>query len=215
MTKYIPLKYFLFLDTETNGLPRDYKISPVHHQFWPEIVSIAWQFYSVNNATSPYKWTLEDQQYFVIKPSSPTIKWNKESEAIHKISLEEASAGIDIHHAFNSFDIALARADVIVAHNLNFDKPVIQAAMHRVGRKTIWIHTGQEVCSMMNTIEIVKIPRTKAVKDDRYKWPKLSELHFFLFKEEYKDGTLHNSLTDTQCLSKCYIELLNRGLLTV
>ena len=208
-------KLYLFFDTETNGLPRDYKISPIHHQFYPEIVSIAWQLYSVNTSIIPYKWTLEDQQYFVIQPSSPTIKWNKESEAIHKISLSEALCGSDINSVLDLFDIVLARSDCIIAHNLNFDKSVITAAMHRTKRKNLWIHTGHEICSMMNTIDIVRIPRTKPIKDDRYKWPKLCELHSFLFKEEYKDGDLHNSLSDTQCLAKCYKELLNLGLLAV
>jgi DNA polymerase III epsilon subunit-like protein len=213
--KFIPSKVFLFLDTETNGLPRDFKIAPIHHQFWPEIVSIAWEQYNLDTTIVPYKWTLTDQQYFVVKPSSSTIKWNKESEAIHKITLEEASAGVDISTALNLFDDALARSDYIVAHNLSFDRSVIQAAMHRAKRKTVWVHTGDEICSMMNTIKVVKIPRHKPIGDDRYKWPKLSELHFFLFKDEYKESTLHNSLADTQCLVKCYKELLNRGLLTV
>lgn len=215
MSKYIPPKVFLFLDTETNGLPRDFKISPIHHQFWPEIVSIAWEQYELHTEIVPYKWTLIDREYFVIKPSIPTIKWNKESEEIHKISLSEALAGVDIYNVFNLFDEVLSRSDYIIAHNLSFDRSVIQAAMHRVKRKSVWIHTGQEICSMLNTIQIVKIPRAKPIGSDVYKWPKLSELHFFLFKEEYKEGDLHNSLSDTQCLAKCYIELLNRGLLTV
>ncbi len=213
--KYIPPKVFLFLDTETNGLPRDFKIAPIHHQFWPEIVSIAWEQYNLDTSVVPYKWTLTDRQYFVIKPSSPTVKWSTESEAIHKISLAEAISGVDIAVALNLFDDALARSDYIVAHNLNFDRSVIQAAMHRAKRKSVWMHTGDEICSMMNSIEIVKIPRAKPIKDDRYKWPKLSELHYFLFKDEYKECTLHNSLGDTQCLVKCYKELVNRGLLTV
>jgi DNA polymerase III epsilon subunit-like protein len=215
MSKYIVPKYFLFLDTETNGLPRDFKISPIHHQFYPEIVSIAWQMFILDNSSVPYKWKLEDQQYFVIKPSSPTVKWSKESEAIHKISLSEALSGVDIYDVFNLFDVALARSDYVIAHNLAFDKSVIQAAMHRVKRKSIWIHTGQEICSMLNTIQIVKIPRAKPIGSDIYKWPKLSELHFFLFKEEYKEGDLHNSMCDTQCLSKCYKQLINLGLIIV
>jgi DNA polymerase III epsilon subunit-like protein len=205
---------FLFLDTETNGLPRDFKIPPVHHQFWPEILSIAWELWSYDNSRAKH-WQLEDRQYFLIKPT-PTIKWCAEAESIHKISLTQAvSDGHNISDVFPLFDIALARSDKIVAHNLSFDKSVIIAAMHRSNRKNIWIHTGSEICSMMSTIDIVRIPRSKPVKEDRYKWPKLSELHNFLFNCEYNGGDLHNSLVDTQCLAKCFMELLNRGLLAL
>jgi DNA polymerase III epsilon subunit-like protein len=211
---YKPPTFFLFLDSETNGLPRDFKIHPVHHQFWPEILSIAWELY-IYDPSKTKQWQLEDRQYFLVKPTA-TIKWSTEAEAIHKISLDEAvSKGHNIAEVLSLFDVALARADIIVAHNLSFDKSVIQAAMHRANRKSIWIHTGKEVCSMMQTIDIVRIPRPKPIKDDRYKWPKLSDLHNFLFNCEYNEGTLHNSLVDTQCLAKCYMELLNRGLLTL
>ncbi len=55
---------------------------------------------------------------------------------------------------------------------------------------------------MIQGTDILKIPSRKG---SGYKWPKLEELHNFLFKEGF-DGA-HDALNDVMATSKCYFEM--------
>lgn len=43
------------------------------------------------------------------------------------------------------------------------------------------------------------------------KWPKLSELHFKLFKTDFSEA--HNALVDIEITAKCFWELKSLGIL--
>ena len=44
-----------------------------------------------------------------------------------------------------------------------------------------------------------------------YKWPKLSELHFKLFDDEFREA--HNATVDIAACAKCFWELKRRGII--
>ena len=52
-------------------------------------------------------------------------------------------------------------------------------------------------CTMMSTTKLCKLN----------KWPKLEELHRFLFKEDAKG--LHNSMIDVIVCLRCYIKVMH------
>ena len=222
-----------FFDTETNGLPQNYKAPPTQIGNWPEILSIAWEVWTVKEDV----WMQETSEAYLIQPPEGLI-WNKEAEHVHGISYVKArSEGSPVKTILEKVYTELQKATHVIAHNLAFDKSVFLASMirHRISEAHSMAHqphseavglirnlgagrwTGaKDVCTMLNTISICKIASTSpyATAADPYKWPRLQELHQFLFKKEW-DGTAHDALSDVQCMRTCYRELVARGCLAV
>ena len=200
-----------FFDTETNGLPQNYKAPPTHIGNWPEILSIAWEVWTVKEDV----WTQETSEAYLIQPPEGLI-WNKEAEHVHGISYVKArSEGSPVKTILEKVYTELQKATHVIAHNLAFDKSVFLASMIRNLGAGRW--TGaKDVCTMLNTISICKIVSTSpyATAADPYKWPRLQELHQFLFKKEW-EGMAHDALSDVQCMRTCYRELVARGCLAV
>jgi len=202
---------FFFFDTETNGLPSNYKAPPTQVDNWPEIVSIAWEVWQMEADV----WTLITTKSYIAQPPEG-CRWNREAERIHGISFERArSEGIPLLQILGEVETELAQATHVVAHNLAFDRSIVLASFLRHRGTAKWT-TGKNVCTMMDTISICKILSTSpyATVADPYKWPRLQELHQFLFKKEW-EGTAHEALSDVQCMRSCYRALLERGCLTV
>jgi DNA polymerase-3 subunit alpha len=196
----------LFFDTETNGLPLS-RNAPEHlFDNWPRIVSLAWTVCNV------YVDRIEvcKKQYFIAKPSNG-IQWNAGSAAIHGITFERATIeGNEIEEILNLFAIDASSASVIVSHNLAFDKPVILSEFRRLGRSLEW-WPFIEYCTMESTKALCRLPsKCKNPRaSDPYKFPKLTELHSYLFGKS--DGfEFHSAAEDVRCLIKCFEELVFR-----
>jgi DNA polymerase III epsilon subunit-like protein len=72
---------FLFLDTETTGLPRYSATDPVEK--WPRVVQLAWSLYSGDG-------NCESRNSFIIYPTDFTIPMD--SARIHGITTDRAKA---------------------------------------------------------------------------------------------------------------------------
>jgi len=202
---------FFFFDTETNGLPRNYKAPPTQIENWPEIISMAWEVWTYLD----HIWTFVRSESYLVQPPEGMI-WNKEAEHVHGISYVKArSEGLPIKSLLEKVEKELLQATHVVAHNLAFDRSIVLASMIRHNGVAKWT-TAKNICSMMETIPICKIISTSpyATAAEPYKWPRLQELHQFLFKKEW-EGTAHEALSDVQCMQTCYRELIARGCLAV
>ena len=73
---------FLTFDTETTGLPKNFKADVSDSENWPRLVQLAWQ---LNNE----KGDLLSNDSLIIKPDGFTIPFN--SEKVHGISTEIAN----------------------------------------------------------------------------------------------------------------------------
>jgi DNA polymerase III subunit epsilon len=96
----------------------------------------------------------------------------------------------------------------IVAHNIDFDYGVAGAEFLRAG---FWNHLDDRprVCTMKCSTGLCKIPQ----KNGRgYKWPKLEELHRFLFDVGFEGA--HDARNDVAAGLRCYRELVRRGVLS-
>jgi len=205
-----PMRLFFF-DTETNGLPLNYKAPPTQVDKWPEIVSIAWEVWQVEAGV----WTPIITKSYLAQPPEG-VCWNREAERIHGISYERArSEGVPLLQILGEVEAELAQATHVVAHNLAFDRSILLASFLRHRGSAKWA-TGKNVCTMMDTISICKILSTSpyATAADPYKWPRLQELHHFLFGKEW-EGAAHEALSDVQCMRTCYRALVERGCLIV
>ena len=86
---------FLTFDTETTGLPKNFKADVSDSDNWPRLVQLAWQ---LNDETGK----LISNNSLIVKPEGFTIPYN--SEKVHGISTEKAlKEGEEIEVKFERF----------------------------------------------------------------------------------------------------------------
>ncbi len=210
----------ILLDTETNGLPKNKFAPPSTAGAWPAILQISWLIFEIKGRTM----TKVGGQDIGIA-LDPKISWDTGAAAIHGISEAEARFGTPVNEAMAQLQPALIAADVIIAHNLAFDKPVIRAAGHSAGLREIWPTGKHEFCTMITTRDLVRIPSPSHAPGlpvekratNAFKAPRLNELYAWLYGHVYdiSGATLHSARSDTHCLSQCLAGLLQKGHIVV
>lgn len=199
----------LFFDTETNGLPKNRYASVTDLGNWPRIIQIAWQVWELVDET----FTRDTQVSYIVKPDESLV-WNNDSAKIHGISLSTAmERGTPGQIVFSQFMETAKSVDLVVAHNISFDKPIVIAECFRNLKclNSDW-WPKNEYCSCINTKELCKLPSKFPKPGDKYKQPRLSELHTFLFGIP-GDYTMHSADGDVLCLVACFQELYRRRVL--
>lgn len=188
----------LILDTESTGLPVEEK-DPFHYpEYWPRLVQLAW-------ILSDDEQILEEHN-FIIAPEGFSIP--KSASEIHGITTERAKEeGKPLQEVLNIFSQALGKAEVIVGHNIGFDRSVLTAEFARAKQNAPILGLPYH-CTMKSTTDLCKLP-TK-VRGRGFKWPSLTELHTHLFNEPFDE--VHNALEDVRACSRCYFELKRQGL---
>jgi DNA polymerase III alpha subunit (gram-positive type) len=198
----------LFLDCETSGLPANHYMSYTQTSMWPNILQISWQCIDTDN-----NWTVLKSADHFIKSRGP---WNKDAERIHQIPESIVQQfGKDPLTVFSEFELDIADCDMIIAHNMTFDKKCIMAEIQRLYnagtiKKTaldIWPLKKATLCTMVKTKLFCGI---KFPKSEDYKFPKLAELYAKLFDKAYdiSGAELHNSKHDVSCLIMCFKQML-------
>ena len=102
-----------------------------------------------------------------------------------------------------------ASADLIVAHNIDFDLSFMRAEFERAG---VNLKYKNAVCSMKTAVPVCKLPRSRGVG---YKYPKLGELynHFAVSDCDIVEQELnlfaestsaHDARYDTTALCLCF-----------
>ena len=193
----------LVFDTETTGLPeRNASIMDVEK--WPHILQLSYIIYDTET-----KKLLELYDNLIKIP--PSVIVTPGSEAIHHISRDMCwEKGVPLHEALSAFNKALDQADIIVGHNISFDKRLIMVECKRLYMKQRFTVNGiqkPEYCTMKKSTDICKIEAISAGGEKYYKYPKLSELHLYLFEEE-AHGT-HNALADILICLRCYLKMVS------
>lgn len=191
----------LIYDTETTGLPIDYKAHVHEVDNWPRLVQLAWMVIDDDFETLTYR-------NHIINPYGKFIIPDGSSE-IHGITNEEADKkGVHIMRALLEFQVAQSICDVQVGHNVNFDRKVIGAEFIRRDMEDAY-QRGKDmprICTMFKTTKLVGLK-----KNNRPKWPTLQELHCHLFGETFDNA--HNACGDVQATVRCYKELVEGGLI--
>ena len=109
---------YLTFDSETTGLPKNFKAPISDSENWPRLVQLAWQ---INDEEGQ----LINNKSFLIKPDNFTIPYN--SEKIHGISTQIAlEKGIDLLIVLKDFEKDLKKCKYIIGHNINFDKNILE-----------------------------------------------------------------------------------------
>jgi DNA polymerase III epsilon subunit-like protein len=204
------MKVLLF-DTETNGLPKAWRASPYDTGNWPVILTLAWQRWVVDPEGRA---TFEANGSYLFCPPTSMV-WDSEAEKIHNISRVHAEThGRPSSEILPEFINVVRGVDLIVAHNMQFDKTVLLCESIRINptlRMDWWPRF--EYCTCENTKTLCALPpaTTKPVNPkDPYKKPKLVELYRCLFPDRAADFPFHSAEGDTECLTQCFLELARR-----
>ena len=188
---------YLFYDTETTGMPKNWKAPLSDSKNWPRMVQIAWMLFDEKGNE------IQEADY-IIQPEGYTIPYNV--VRVHGISTEIARAkGVDLKFVLEEFSKSVRQAQVIIAHNISFDEKIVGAEFFRKKMDDVFF-MKQSFCTMKNTTHICKIPSQRG-----YKWPSLNELHKYLFGKSFENQ--HNALADIQATAKCFWAMKERGLL--
>lgn len=179
---------YIFFDTETTGLPRDYDAPASDTRNWPRLVQLSW---ILEDATR----TRISEGNYIIRPDGFTIPYDV--TRIHGITQERAEReGIPLRTAIEKFMKDFNMATMAVGHNIDFDKKVVGAELIRLGMVDT-MNSKKSYCTMLHGTDICKLPGPYG-----YKWPKLQELHRALFGCKFNDA--HNSASDVAATEKCF-----------
>jgi DNA polymerase-3 subunit epsilon len=189
----------LFFDTETTGLPKNWKVPVTDLDNWPRLVQLAYLVYDFDG-------NLIHSCNEIVKPNGFTIPIDASN--VHGITTVIANQrGSKIEEVFELFSIHLKRAKVIVAHNMAYDEKIIGSELIRLGLENT-MDSKEKICTMETTVDFCKIEGPYG-----YKWPKLEELYHFLFIHDFEGA--HDALADIQATAKCFWELVEKGILTL
>jgi len=202
----------LTFDTETTGLSKNRNAIPTPESNltdFPHIVQFSWIFYDTETNE------ILDIQDKIIKVNPGTIISEK-SISIHGITYEISMAqGCPIDEVITLFIKCVDTADLIVSHNIHFDRNMVLAEIYRLPQShpnyDNHISFGSVTrerfyCTMENGTELCNIPSfTNSNKMGFTKYPKLSELYKHLFFED--PVNLHNSLNDTIVCLRCFYKM--------
>ena len=187
---------YLTFDSETTGLPKNFKAPISDSENWPRLVQLAWQ---INDKEGK----LINNKSFLIKPDNFTIPYN--SEKIHGISTQIAlEKGIGLIIALKDFEEDLKKCKYIIGHNINFDKNILGAEFYRKNIESnllnkISIDTGhisKQYCNL------------KGGLGGGLKMPKLIELYEILFGKKFSDA--HDASYDVNATAKSFFYLLKK-----
>ena len=181
----------LFFDTETTGVPRNYKAPASDVNNWPRLVQIAWLVADDDGAE------IESAEY-IIKPEGFTIP--ADAAKVHGITTEMAlREGRELKAVLAEAVSHIEKAAQLVAHNIDFDEKILGAELLRAGLPNL-VESRPRVCTMRSSTDFCRLPGAYG-----YKWPKLDELHRKLFNEPLAGA--HRALVDVRACARCYFEL--------
>lgn len=179
-------------DTETTGLTKN---RTVRLDKQPEVIEFYGRLVDLDAGPEPIK-----EYYTLIKPSvefpmTPyTIRETKT-----KISNDELSGAPvfrEVAETIHNF-LCETNSPGNLAHNLSFDRDMIEIELERLGRKIAWPLVG--ICTVEQTIHL------------RGRRMNQTALHQYLFEKEFEGA--HRARHDVEALTNIAVELHRRGVI--
>lgn len=188
---------YLIFDTETTGLPKNWKAPITDVDNWPRAVQIAWQMHDEMGEL------IENQDYLII-PEGYNIPYD--AEQIHGISTQLAKEnGKSLDKVLLLFNEALSKAKFVVGQNVGFDLNIMGCEFHRLGIQTELNELPVLDTCTEKTALLCQIPGGRYGK---FKLPTLTELHEKLFQTPFAEA--HNATADVEATTRCFLELIRR-----
>lgn len=191
--------YYIVLDTETTGLPRDRTNPPVeknlHMYDTARILQLSWAIYDINGKLIKF-------ENYLIQPCGYKVA----ATEIHGITEEMAQKGHLFKNVMHVFSQDIKKVKIIIGHNINFDNNVLKSEMIR---HDLYILLNEfdkitKVCSMKKCKSIVKVRG----KSGKIKYPKQRELYECVMGEEMLNA--HDAKYDVFNLGKVITKLIKQ-----
>jgi DNA polymerase III epsilon subunit-like protein len=184
----------LFFDTETTGL----------NPQWNVIIQLSYQIVDSDSWA-----TLKTVNHYFAWPENKT-RITQEAIAVSGLT-EDALRSKQLSNRKTALEEFLAdkdSCDLLVAHNLEFDKKFIIASCREEGVKYANSGWTQSFDTMKRMANYCQIPKDWG---SGYKWPKLIELAECL-GVNYSQIALHDSSGDVELTKLCFRNIVNQGL---
>ena len=189
----------LFFDTETTGFYDDRL--PPDHEAQPYIVQLAAQLCTDDNrAVAGFS--------FIIDPGVGMVRIPAKVSDVHGITEEIAvQFGVSAASALASFTHLYQRCDLVVAHNIKFDRAVMETAIARHYGRVLPLRKPL-FCTMEAATPIVNLPPTErmvAAGFNKPKPPKLAECIKHFFGEDLEGA--HDAMVDLTACRRVYFHI--------
>ncbi len=186
---------FLFFDTETTGLPKNWKAPMTEINNWPRVIQLAWMIfdekrevlYQHNYLIKPDKWQVPMEKFWI-------------DNGFSTAQCEEK--GLPLQEVLEVFLSNYDTCQYLVSHNMSYDYNVLGAEMLRYKMGTVT--RLKRICTKEESTYFCNLPKVYG----KPKWPKLSELHLKLFGEGFEDA--HDALADVKALARCFFALMDK-----
>lgn len=187
----------IFYDTETTGVPKNYKAPLSDLDNWPRVIQLAYIVYNEEGEKlkefsaliKPDGWEIPKEKFWIDNG------FDTESSNLY---------GIPMSVALAQFKADFESAGLRVCHNVPFDSAIMGAEFIRNSDD---VNTREKtLCTMAKTTSWCKLPSPYG----GFKWPKLQELHVKLFGSEFEAA--HDALADVTATAKCFFECIKRGI---
>lgn len=190
--------YYHGFDTETTGLI-DFKVDLMDAS-QPRLVQLA-------SCVMADDGTIVDSFCHIVKPDGFVIDDGSIATKTHGITHTRAMAeGKPIEFVLSAFDVHKSMCGARVAHNLSYDKRIMAREYGIAGRERGDSDALLSYCTMIGSTSYCGL-----TKNNRPKWPTLTELHQHLFGEGFSGA--HDAGNDLAATMRCFAELRKRGVL--
>ncbi len=192
------MKIFVF-DTETTWFIDKKNLNDLDSQ--PKIVQIAWILWDLE------KWifTKEKEVNILINPKIPIPFWSSQVHHIYDVDVKDKPY---IEEKIDEITSYINDVDIIIWHNLEYDEDILKIELKRLNKEYKY-RPKQTICTMKTTTNFCAIKWNW----ERFKYPKLWELHKKLFGQYFIGA--HDALTDVKATLKCFVELVNKWIIKI
>ena len=115
--------------------------------------------------------------------------------------------GEDLDMVLEDFTEDADKAAYIVGHNISFDLAIMQTAYKNASME-FPLEGKTKFDTMTSSTQWCKLPKANGAG---YKWPKLEELYYKLFDENFDNA--HSASADTEATMKSFFELVDKGVI--
>ncbi len=192
---------FLIFDTETTGLPKNYKAPVSDSDNWPRMVQLAWQLHDVDGR-------LITAKNFIVKPNGFDIPIGVSN--IHGITTERALRdGHDLNVVLKEFLLDVKQTTYAVGHNVEFDVNIVGAEFFRLSIENNLANL-KVLDTMHSSIDYCALPGGRG---GGFKFPSLTDLHTKLFGKGFGDA--HDAAYDVDATGRCFFGLIANRVIQV
>jgi len=133
----------------------------------------------------------------MIHPQMPIPYGASRVHNIYDIDVKNAKT---IEHYIDEITGYINEVDIIVGHNIEYDEDMVKLELRRLEKLHAY-KPKHSMCTMKTSVDFCAM----RWKWERFKYPKLWELHKKLFWEYFLGA--HDALTDVKATLRCFLEL--------